>query len=90
MARAKRLLPSGYSFHLTLRCNSRQFLIANRSAVGVTLRQFQTRLATSNHWIKHSRDQGLCLARRMLSSKEKKPTLFLLYVFVIIFSIDTL
>ena len=28
MARAKRLLPSGCSFHITLRCNSRQFLIA--------------------------------------------------------------
>ena len=26
--RAKRLLPSGCSFHITLRCNSRQFLIA--------------------------------------------------------------
>ncbi len=29
MARAKRLLSSGCSFHITLRCNSRQFLIAN-------------------------------------------------------------
>ncbi|KZR74515.1 Transposase IS200 like protein [Prochlorococcus marinus str. MIT 1323] len=28
MARAKRLLPHGCSFHITLRCNSRQFLIA--------------------------------------------------------------
>ena len=28
MARAKRLLPAGCSFHITLRCNSRQFLIA--------------------------------------------------------------
>ena len=28
MARGKRLLPSGCSFHITLRCNSRQFLIA--------------------------------------------------------------
>ena len=26
--RAKRLLPSGFRFHITLRCNSRQFLIA--------------------------------------------------------------
>ncbi len=26
--RAKRLLPTGCSFHITLRCNSRQFLIA--------------------------------------------------------------
>ncbi len=28
MARAKRILLSGCSFHITLRCNSRQFLIA--------------------------------------------------------------
>ena len=28
MARAKRLLPAGCSSHITLRCNSRQFLIA--------------------------------------------------------------
>jgi len=28
MGRVKRLLPSGCSFHITLRCNSRQFLIA--------------------------------------------------------------
>ena len=28
MARQPRSLPSGYSFHITLRCNSRQFLIA--------------------------------------------------------------
>ena len=28
MAQVKRLLPSGCSFHITLRCNSRQFLIA--------------------------------------------------------------
>ncbi|KGG26777.1 hypothetical protein EV13_1675 [Prochlorococcus sp. MIT 0702] len=28
MARVKRLLPSGCRFHITLRCNSRQFLIA--------------------------------------------------------------
>jgi REP element-mobilizing transposase RayT len=28
MARQTRSLPSGYSFYITLRCNSRQFLIA--------------------------------------------------------------
>jgi putative transposase len=28
MPRAPRHLPKGYSFHITLRCNSRQFLIA--------------------------------------------------------------
>ncbi|CAX32233.1 Hypothetical protein PMT_2711 [Prochlorococcus marinus str. MIT 9313] len=28
MARAKRLLPSGCSLNITLRCNSRQLLIA--------------------------------------------------------------
>ena len=28
MARQLRSLPSGYSFHITLRCNSRQYLIA--------------------------------------------------------------
>ena len=28
MARQPRFLPSGHSFHITLRCNSRQFLIA--------------------------------------------------------------
>jgi putative transposase len=30
MPRPKRHLPQGYSFHITLRCNSRQFLIAKR------------------------------------------------------------
>ncbi len=29
MARQPRYLPAGYSFHITLRCNSRQFLNAN-------------------------------------------------------------
>ena len=28
MSRSPRCLPQGYSFHITLRCNSRQFLIA--------------------------------------------------------------
>ena len=28
MARQPRYLPAGYSFHITLRCNSRKFLIA--------------------------------------------------------------
>jgi len=28
MPRSPRCLPQGYSFHITLRCNSRQFLIA--------------------------------------------------------------
>ena len=28
MPRFPRQLPQGYSFHITLRCNSRQFLIA--------------------------------------------------------------
>ena len=28
MSRSPRQLPQGYSFHITLRCNSRQFLIA--------------------------------------------------------------
>jgi putative transposase len=28
MPRSARHLPQGYSFHITLRCNSRQFLIA--------------------------------------------------------------
>ena len=28
MGRTQRKLPSGHSFHITLRCNSRQFLIA--------------------------------------------------------------
>ena len=28
MPRRSRLIPQGYSFHVTLRCNSRQFLIA--------------------------------------------------------------
>ncbi len=28
MARQLRYLPAGHSFHITLRCNSRQFLIA--------------------------------------------------------------
>jgi putative transposase len=30
MPRHSRSLPTGYSFHITLRCNSRQFLIAKR------------------------------------------------------------
>jgi len=30
MPRHQRHLPQGYSFHITLRCNSRQFLIAKR------------------------------------------------------------
>jgi len=30
MPRPNRHLPQGYSFHITLRCNSRQFLIAKR------------------------------------------------------------
>jgi REP element-mobilizing transposase RayT len=30
LPRPKRHLPSGHSFHITLRCNSRQFLIAKR------------------------------------------------------------
>ena len=30
MPRPKRHLPQGHSFHITLRCNSRQFLIAKR------------------------------------------------------------
>ena len=30
MPRSARHLPQGYSFHITLRCNSRQFLIAKR------------------------------------------------------------
>ena len=30
MPRPRRHLPAGHSFHITLRCNSRQFLIAKR------------------------------------------------------------
>ncbi|KZR69892.1 Transposase IS200 like protein [Prochlorococcus marinus str. MIT 1313] len=56
MARAKRLLPSGCSFHITLRCNSRQFLIAKglrRDVLLAVLKKAQQKFAV--------RVYGLCL-----------------------------
>ena len=88
--RAKRLLPSGCSFHITLRCNSRQFLIAK------TLRR-DVLLAVLNKALQKFavKVDGLCLIANHLHlllkpSEERKTTLLLLYVFVIIFSIYTL
>ena len=54
--RAKRLLPSGCSFHITLRCNSRQFLIAKalrRDVLLAVLNKAQQKFAV--------RVYGLCL-----------------------------
>ena len=56
MARAKRLLPSGCSFHITLRCNSRQFLIAKalrRDVLLAVLKKAQQKFAVKVY--------GLCL-----------------------------
>ncbi len=56
MARAKRLLPSGCSFHITLRCNSRQFLIAKalrRDVLLAVLKKTKQKFAV--------RVYGLCL-----------------------------
>ncbi|KZR68646.1 Transposase IS200 like protein [Prochlorococcus marinus str. MIT 1313] len=87
MARAKRLLPTGCSFHITLRCNSRQCLIAKalrRDVLLVVLKKAQQKFAV--------RVYGLCLMAKHLHlllkpSEERETTLLLLYVFVIIFSI---
>ena len=56
MARAKRLLPAGCSFHITLRCNSRQFLIAKglrRDVLLAVLKKAQQKFAVKVY--------GLCL-----------------------------
>ena len=87
MARAKLLLLSGCSFHITLRCNSRQFLIAKalrRDVLLAVLNKAQQKFAVKVY--------GLCLMANHLHlllkpSEERKSTLFLLYVLVIILSI---
>ena len=56
MARAKRLLLSGCSFHITLRCNSRQFLIAKalrRDVLLAVLKKAQQKFAVKVY--------GLCM-----------------------------
>ena len=56
MARAKRLLPSGCRFHITLRCNSRQFLIAKalrRDVLLAVLKKAKQKFAVKVY--------GLCL-----------------------------
>ena len=56
MARAKLLLLSGCSFHITLRCNSRQFLIAKalrRDVLLAVLNKAQQKFALKVY--------GLCL-----------------------------
>jgi len=56
MARAKRLLPSGCSFHIMLLCNSRQFLIAKalrRDVLLAVLKKAQQKFAVKVY--------GLCL-----------------------------
>lgn len=56
MARAKRLLPAGHSFHITLRCNSRQFLIAKtlrRDVLLAVLKKAKQKFAVKVY--------GLCL-----------------------------
>ncbi|MFL0775265.1 MAG: transposase, partial [Prochlorococcus sp.] len=56
MARAKLLLLSGCSFHITLRCNSRQFLIAKalrRDVLLAVLNKAQQKFAVKVY--------GLCL-----------------------------
>ncbi|MFL0762970.1 MAG: transposase [Prochlorococcus sp.] len=87
MARAKRLLPHRCSFPITLRCNSRQFLIAKalrRDVLLAVLKKAQQKFAVKVY--------GLCLMANHLHlllkpSEERKSTLFLLYVLVIILSI---
>ena len=51
--RAKRLLPSGCSFHITLRCNSRQFLIAKtlrRDVLLAVLNKDQAEVCREGVW----------------------------------------
>ena len=80
-------LPQGHAFHITLRCDSRQFLIAKalrRDVLLAVLKKAKQKFAVKVY--------GLCLMANHLHlllkpSEERKSTLFLLYVFVIIFSI---
>ena len=56
MPRSRRLLPQGHSFHITLRCNSRAFLIAKRIRRDVLL----VVLAKAQQKVPH-RLYGVCL-----------------------------
>ncbi len=56
MSRTPRCLPQGHAFHITLRCNSRQFLIAKalrRDVVLAVLKKAQQKFAVKVY--------GLCL-----------------------------